>query len=103
MNPCVDSKVAKIPKTPRTGNHLAELDSLRLWLERRYPNLAVEHSRRPPGYSCRESKGPCLEVSWCEGFSSLRLCWRYPGGALALCGAELGGGPQDARGVQGVA
>jgi len=58
---------------------LAELDSLRVWLERRYPTQLREYSRRPPGYSCREHKGPCLEVSWCEGLTHLRLCWRYPG------------------------
>ena len=59
---------------------LAELDSLRVWLERKYPNLVAEHSKRPSGYSCRERSDPGLTISWCEGFSSLRLCWRYPRG-----------------------
>jgi len=74
MNPCVDSKVAKIPKTPRTGNHLAELDSLRVWLERRYPTLVIEHARRPPGYSCRERSDPGLTISWCEGCFVVDVC-----------------------------
>ena len=56
---------------------LAELDSLRVWLERRYPTHLREYSRRPPGYSCRESGGLYLAVSWCEGLTHLRLCWRY--------------------------
>ena len=58
---------------------LAELDSLRVWLERRYHTQLREYSRRPPGYSCREHNDPYLVASWCEGFSSLRLCWRYRG------------------------
>jgi len=58
---------------------LAELDSLRIWLERKYPNLAAKRSRRPPGYSCRERSDPGLTISWCEGLTSLGLCWRYPG------------------------
>ena len=66
---------------------LAELDSLRVWLERRYPTLVIEYFRRPPGYSCRESRGPYLEVSWCEGLTSLRLCWRYADSPW--CCAEL--------------
>ena len=66
---------------------LAELDSLRVWLERRYPNLMVKHSKRPLGYSCRERSDPGLTISWCEGLTSLRLCWRYP--SSPWCCAEL--------------
>jgi len=70
---------------------LAELDSLRVWLERRYPTQLREYSRRPYGYSCREHNVPYLVASWCEGFSSLRLYWRE-----LWRSAELGEGGSQA-------
>jgi hypothetical protein len=59
---------------------LVELDSLRVWLERRAPELVTAYPRRPPGFSCREVGGPYVTVSWCEGVTHLRMCWRYRGG-----------------------
>jgi hypothetical protein len=59
---------------------LVELDSLRVWLERGAPELVATHPRRPPGYSCKEARGVYVSVSWCEGATHLRMCWRYRGG-----------------------
>jgi hypothetical protein len=59
---------------------LVELDSLRVWLEHRAPELVATHPRRPPGYSCKEARGVYVSVSWCEGATHLRMCWRYRGG-----------------------